>query len=236
MDEDVRQQVAQGSSVLAANGHSDMVWGHLSVRDPEGRGIWIKQAGLGFEEVKANNVQLVSWDGELLVGAGQIHLEYHIHAQVMQARPDVGAVVHSHPEACVTLAATGMPLLPLSHEATYFTPPNIARYTESGDLIRTAEMGAAVAKALGARNALLLVNHGIVVADRSVSSTVFAAILLEKACRIQLAASAAAGGKPLDASSEQEALDKRARCYAPAQIQHGWEYLVRMHKAGVEQI
>ena len=36
-----------GCRALAAAGQSDMVWGHPSVRDPEGRGTWMKCAGWG---------------------------------------------------------------------------------------------------------------------------------------------------------------------------------------------
>lgn len=223
---DSKERVILGSRVLAENGHSDMVWGHLSVRDPDGHGVWIKRSGLGLEELTVEDVQLVSWDGEILEGRGAVHLEHHIHTEVMRARTDVDAVIHSHPDAAVTLAATGLPLTPLSHEATYFTPPDIARFTETGDLIRTRELGEAVARALGERNAMLLVNHGIVVADRSMERAVFAAVLLEKACRIQLAAFAAAGTELL-ASDDAEALAKRDRCYADSQVQHGWDYLVR---------
>lgn len=138
---DSKERVILGSRVLAENGHSDMVWGHLSVRDPDGHGVWIKRSGLGLEELTVEDVQLVSWDGEILEGRGAVHLEHHIHTEVMRARTDVDAVIHSHPDAAVTLAATGLPLTPLSHEATYFTPPDIARFTETGDLIRTRELG-----------------------------------------------------------------------------------------------
>lgn len=222
----MRESVATGCRVLAANGHSDLVWGHLSARDPDGRGVWLKRAGLGFDEVRAADVHLISWDGELLDGPDPVHVEHHIHTEVLRARPDVAAVVHSHPEAAVTLAATGLELEPLGHEGTYFTPPDVARFSETGDLIRTPELGRSVATALGARNALLLVNHGIVVAEASVQRAVFGAVILEKACRMQLAAAAAGAGGP-SASSPAEATAKRERCYSDRQVGLGWDYLVR---------
>ncbi|SOD99404.1 class II aldolase/adducin family protein [Blastococcus haudaquaticus] len=151
---DPREAVAVGCRILAAHGHADMVWGHLSVRDDAGRGLWLKRAGVGFDELVPDDVHLLSWDGELLEGDGPVHLEHHIHTEVMRARADVGAVVHSHPESAVTLAATGLPLQPLGHEGTFFTPPDVPRYTETGDLIRTGELGRSVAAALGERNAL----------------------------------------------------------------------------------
>ena len=49
-----------GCRVLAAAGQADMVWGHPSVRDPEGRGVWMKASGWGFEEVDASRVVLAA--------------------------------------------------------------------------------------------------------------------------------------------------------------------------------
>ena len=57
-----------GCRVLAAAGQADMVWGHPGVRDPAGRGVWMKAAGWGFEEIDARRVVLVSPDGEVLSG------------------------------------------------------------------------------------------------------------------------------------------------------------------------
>jgi L-fuculose-phosphate aldolase len=229
---DEQLTVVTGSRILARNGHSDMVWGHLSCRDALGRGIWIKRAGFGFEELEPADIHLVGWDGELLEGRGAVHLESHIHIEVMRARPDVNAVVHSHPEAAVTLAATGLPLLPIGHEATFFVPDDVPRFTRTGDLIRTAELGRAVAGAIGDRNALFLVNHGIVVAEASVERAVFGAVLLERAARMTLTAVSANGGlHGLHVSGDDEARSKRGHCYSDRQVAHGWDYLARTNPA-----
>ncbi len=220
--------------VLAGHGHSDLVWGHVALRDPAGQGIWIKRSGIGFEEVQPEDVQLVGWDGSLLDGHGSVHLEHHIHTEVMRARPDVTCSLHTHPEAAVVFASLGVPLVAIAHEATLFAPPDVARFTATGDLIRDAELGRAVATSLGARNALLLVNHGIVVVGSSCDEAVLAAVLLEKACRMQLAAMSAAPGARLLVSSEDEALAKRDRCYSPTQMEHGAGYLRRMLDGGGE--
>ncbi|MCR1782709.1 class II aldolase/adducin family protein [Nocardioides carbamazepini] len=223
---DPRRAVVEAGQVLADHGHADLVWGHVSLRDEDGRGLWLKRPGLGFDEVLEDDVQLLDLDGDVVEGDGPPHLERFIHTEVLRARPDVACVVHTHPEAATTLASTGLPLRPVAHEATLFVPPDIARFVETGDLIRTPELGAAVAEALGERNALLLVNHGVVVVGSSVPEAVFAAVLLEKACRMQLMALSAAGGD-LRVSDDTEALAKRARCYSSVQMHHGWDYLRR---------
>ena len=225
-----RDDVALGCRVLDEQGQGDLIWGHVSARDPHSRGVWLKGGGLGFDEITPHDVQLVGRDGSLLEGSGRVHLEYPIHTEVMARRPDVGAVVHTHAEAAVAFAATGMPLRAIGHEGVLFTPPDIARYTESGDLIRTPEMGASVAEALGDRNAILLVHHGIVTVGPDVATAVLTAVILERACRSQLAAAAA--GADLSWSSDDEALAKRDRVYGPNQIGSAWAYFRRRFEAG----
>src|ERR1700721_613377 len=85
-----------GCRALAAAGQADMVWGHPSVRDPQGRGAGLKSSGWGFEEIDAGRIVLVSPDGEVLSGVGPRHIEYPIHTEIMAARPDVGGGGHTH--------------------------------------------------------------------------------------------------------------------------------------------
>jgi ribulose-5-phosphate 4-epimerase/fuculose-1-phosphate aldolase len=223
--EEIRRSVSLGSRVLAGEGHGDLVWGHLSVRDPVGEGVWIKRAGLGFEEVGPEDVHLVTPSGEVAHGEGRRHAEYPIHTEVIAAREDVGAVVHTHAPHAVAFGALDQPLLPLSHEGALFVPPDIARFTRTGDLILTPTLGRELADALGPRNAVLLVNHGIVTVGSDVASAVMAAVLLERACRTQLAAMAA--GPISRWSDDDEALAKRDHCYGPQQLEMAWAYLVR---------
>ncbi|MPZ87338.1 MAG: class II aldolase/adducin family protein [Nitriliruptorales bacterium] len=225
MVHDIRELVALGCRVLGAAEQSDLVWGHLSARDPGGRGIWMKASTWGFEEIDAERVLLVSRDGEVLEGDGRRHAEYPIHTEVIAARDDVNAVVHTHSPAAVALGATGHPLQPVSHEATLFVPPDIARFTRTGDLILTQRLGMELAEALGDRNAALMVNHGIVVAAEDVPTAVVTTVLLDTACRMQLSVLAAGGA--VHASSDEEALAKRGHCYPPLLLGQAWEYLIR---------
>jgi L-fuculose-phosphate aldolase len=148
----------------------------------------------------------------------------------MAAVPSVGAVVHTHAPAAVAFASLDVPLRPISHEGTLFVPPDIARFTRTGDLILTAELGEDVAVAIGGRNALLLVNHGIVTAGPDVATAVMTAVLLDRACRMQLTAMAA--GELRRWSSDEEALSKRDHCYGPELLRQAWAYLSRRSARG----
>jgi hypothetical protein len=102
---DVTALIAAGCRALWAAGQADLIWGHCSVRDPGGRGAWMKGSGWGFEELEPDRVVLVSPDGDVLDGAGRRHIEYPIHTEIMAQRGDVGAVVHTHSDAVNALCA-----------------------------------------------------------------------------------------------------------------------------------
>jgi len=223
--EALREEVALGCRILALEDQGDFVWGHVSARDPDGRGVWMKASTLGFEEIGPEQVILVSWDGEVLEGQGRRHAEYPIHTELMGARADVGSVVHTHAPWAVAFASTEQPLRPLSHEGTLFVPPGPARFTKTGDLILTAGLGRDLAAEVGDRNAAFMVHHGIVTCGSDVVTAVMTAVLLERACRTQIRALAGGGSKTW--SSEEEALAKREHCYPPALLRQAWDYLAR---------
>ena len=215
----------QASQALAAAGQADMVWGHVSVRDPGGRGAWMKSAGWGLEEVDAGKVILVSPDGSVLDGTGPRHIEYPIHTEIMAARPDVGSVVHTHSPAANEFAALEVPLRPLDHAGSLFCYPDIPRFTLTGGLIKTQELGAALAGALGSARACLMPQHGIVAVGPDAPAAVMTAVLLDRACRTQLTAMAA--GPLRRWGDEEDTVAKRADVWSARQLRAGWEYLLR---------
>ena len=226
MDRDSAVLLAvQASRALAAGGQGDMVWGHASVRDPDGRGAWMKSAGWGLEEIDAGKIVLVSPDGEVASGDGPRHIEYPIHTEIMAARPDVGSVVHTHSPAANEFAALDVPLRPLDHAGSLFCYPDIPRFTLTGGLIKTQALGAALAGALGDARACLMPQHGIVAVGPDAPAAVMTAVLLDRACRTQLTAMAA--GPLRRWGDEEDTVAKRADVWSDRQLRAGWEYLLR---------
>jgi ribulose-5-phosphate 4-epimerase/fuculose-1-phosphate aldolase len=219
------EEVAAACRILGERGLGDMIWGHASVRDPGGRGVWLKGSGLGFEEVTAGDVVLIDSDGRAVSGSAPVHIEFPIHTEIMAARPDVNSVVHCHPTYCLAFAATGEPLRPISHEGTLFSPPDPPRFSDTADLIATREVGRSLAATLGSRSALFIPGHGMVAVGPDVPTAVMTAVLLERACQLQLAAMSAGGVKFWTA--DEEALAKREHCWGPKQIGGGYGYLRR---------
>lgn len=218
-----QQEIARASHALAAAGLGDMVWGHASIRDADGRGAWLKASGWGFEEIDPHRVLLVTPDGEVVAGEGRRHIEYPIHTGIMAARPDVGAVVHTHAPALAAFGSLDVPLRPISHDGVPFA--SLPRFTLTGALIATPELGDALAETLGDANGVLMPHHGAATAGPDLATAVMYAVLLERACRTQLMAMAA--GEVRTWSDEQETAFKNEQVWNSGQLTAGYRYLTR---------
>lgn len=225
MSHDMRELVSLSSRILGNADQGDLVWGHSSARDPDGRGAWMKAAGWGLEEITPERVLLVNPSGDVLDGDRPRHSEYPIHTEIMAARDDVGGVVHTHSPYAVALAAAGQELLPVSHAANYFVPPGVPRFTATADLILTPELGKQVATALGSASAVFLVNHGIVTAGPTLEAATVAAIILERAAYQQWI-TRGFGTWPTW-SDPAESLAKREHIFHADAVEQVWNYLVR---------
>ena len=188
----------------------------------------MKASGWAFEEVDASRVVLVDSAGSVLSGQGKRHVEFPIHTEIMAARTDVGCVVHTHAAAVNAFASLERDLHPISHDGVPFAYPQIPRFTETGALICTPELGRSLAKTLGEANAILIPNHGAVTVGADAPTAVMLSVLLESACRTELLAAAAGG--PRIWSDEQETRFKRDQAWNHTQFDAGWQYLVRRSK------
>ena len=217
------EQLARGCRILAAEGQEDSIFGHASYRIDDG-GFRLKASGFGLSEVSSKDLVSVGLQGERLAGDAGIHNEWPIHAGIYAARADVGAVVHTHPTYASAFSALDAPILPVTHEGSFFEPEGVARFDETSDLIKTADLGERLAEQLGGSRAILLRNHGLVAVGRSVPEAVIGAVVLETACRRQLLLQGLDGVR---ISTPEEVLSKRAVMYSESSIQKVWSYLSR---------
>ncbi|WP_166462851.1 class II aldolase/adducin family protein [Amycolatopsis acidicola] len=225
--EDPAAEVVLGCHVLGIEDQGDPVWGHVSRRDRDLGHVWLKAGPRGFDEVGAEDVVLTDLDGKRLLGSAPVPREYPLHTEVLRVREDVGSVVHCHPPHAIALAATGQPLYAFSNGAGPFAA-GVPRYEAPVGLVETPELGADVARHLGDARALFLVGHGIVAVGASVATAVMTAVLLERACRLQLLAAAAGGVAP----PLREPGSRYSHAEADGYLLRSWEYLVRRTNSG----
>jgi ribulose-5-phosphate 4-epimerase/fuculose-1-phosphate aldolase len=181
------QLLAKASRILEINGHGDRIFGHVAMRDPQGRGFWLKRHGISLGEVfDHRDFLLVDFDGEVLYGDGKRHNEWPIHAEIMKRRPDVNFTGHTHPFYCTTYSAIETPL-PLLHARRFAQP---ARFEETSDFILTPAQGAAVASKLGDGLVVFLRHHGVIYCGRNRLELLSSGIGVEEACQEALLATA----------------------------------------------
>jgi L-fuculose-phosphate aldolase len=232
----LRERLVDAGRVLALEGQGDYVAGHISVRLPDQPGRFLmKPAGIGIEEMRPDNIITVDLGGRKVDGTMPRHNEVFIHSEVLRARPDVNAVVHTHPIHAVAFSSLGKPLLAVGNDASMFVD-NLPIFSETTDLIIDQPRGMAVARCLGRSPALILRNHGIVTAAASIEEAVWVALKLEKACQTQLLAEAAGGPKLVVQGDD---LAKKARRSNRGDLHvNVFDYLVRRWRCvcGGEQV
>ena len=164
-------ELARACRILEMEGHGDMTLGHVSLRDPEGRGFWLKRNRIGLGEVQGfGDFVLVDWDGQQLAGSGGRHSEWPIHSEILRMRPDVHVVAHTHPFHACVFSASLDPLQPFGLDADYFI--DVPRHADQVALITTKEEGVALAQSLGGEFAVLLANHGVTFCGTSIPHAV----------------------------------------------------------------
>jgi L-fuculose-phosphate aldolase len=129
--------------------------GNVSAR--AGELIAISPTGLAYETLRAEDVSLVTLEGLLTEGPTP-SVELPMHLAVLAARPDVGAVVHTH-----SPRATANPPVPVAVGV-------------SG----TAELGAAVVEAAGEGLAVVIQDHGPVCFGTDLADALARAFELER--------------------------------------------------------
>lgn len=199
--------LARAHRILEMQGHGDLTLGHLSLRDPGGRGLWLKKPGRGLDEVQGpQDFVLISFEGKQLENGGACHAEWPIHAEIMKARPEVNAVGHTHPYHAIMFSATAMEIEALSHEGANYTG-RVPRFLNTAGLINTVPLARELTEALGAAPAIIMKNHGLTYVGHSVKELTLHGIFLEEACRMQL--QLAATGLPWSGSDLEHIGNRR---------------------------
>ena len=213
----VREQVAWACRILALEGFSDLTLGHVSARPAGGDTVYIKRKGLALDEVSPDDVV------EVDDPSAALHLETVIHTEIYALRPDVGAIVHAHPPYVTAFGATTAELELLTHDAVLFAG-GISYFDDTAELITEEQQARAVAEALGTRRAVVLRNHGVVIADSDVRWAVLSAITLERAVRLQAIATTLGTLRPIPRDLAEE---MRAGKYQDQFLDEYWAAWIR---------
>jgi ribulose-5-phosphate 4-epimerase/fuculose-1-phosphate aldolase len=227
-----RVDLAACYRLVALYGMDDMFATHISARVPGAEEHFlVNPYGLLFTQVTASNLVKVDLDGKIVQDtpykinpAGFI-----IHSAVHGARPDAKCVIHTHTVAGMAVSCLEIGLLPLSQKSMRFYN-RIAYHDYEGKSDNISERERLVAD-LGAMNAMILRNHGLLVCGPSVMSAFKTMMNLEKSCKVQIAVMST-GGKTIPLSHEvmEHAASQFDRDDTPGRAGRydGWPALLEM--------
>lgn len=206
-DAETRRDLAACHRLVHLQGWTDLIHTHLSARLPSAPDrVLITPYGRGFDEVCASQLVTVDSSGTVVddpAGFGVHPAALPVHLPLYQARNDVHAVLHTHTVAGIAVASQAEGLRPLSQHALRFHG-RLARHAYAGIALDPDE-GAHLARDLGPHNAMLLDNHGLLVAGSTVPAAFERLYFLEKACQIQIAIGSAPALKVEPAIAEHTA-------------------------------
>ena len=188
----MRVAVAACYRLVALFGMTDLVYNHISGRvSGEAGHFLINPYGYAYEEVTASSLVKIDFDGKVVLDSGTgygINLAgFVIHGAIHKARHDVDCVIHTHSPAGMAVSALKCGLLPLTQNAMFFG--EIGYHDYEGPAVDLDEQQRLV-RDLGTGSAMILRNHGLLTAGRTVCDAFVTMHWLEKACQAQVMAMA----------------------------------------------
>ena len=116
----LRQKMALSCRMLAAEGHESALAGQITARGDKPGTYWMLSFGLGFDEAQASNIVLCDDDLNLLEGDGMVNPSNRFHLWIYRHRPQVNAIIHTHPPYCSALSLLGEPLVAAHMDTSMF--------------------------------------------------------------------------------------------------------------------
>ncbi|WP_421780246.1 class II aldolase/adducin family protein [Kiloniella litopenaei] len=188
--------------------------GNAAVRVEDG--FLITPSGMAYEDITPADIVLKRMDGtyESPNGLRKPSSEWRFHEDIFDDRPDVGAIVHTHGKAVMTIACMQKDIPPFHYMIGLM----------GGDTIRcapyqtfaTKELSVVAVEALKDRKACLLANHGQIALGNSLKQALSMAMEVETLCDVYWRTLVAGGPTILNKNQMDEALKKFNKGYGSA--------------------
>jgi L-fuculose-phosphate aldolase len=193
---DLRDEVIETCLDMNASGINQGTSGNVSVRTDEG--FLITASGIPYTRMKAPHVVEMDLDGGYR-GDYLPSSEWRMHRDILKARPEAGAIVHTHSVHATALSCLrrDIPAFHYMIGVTGGTTLRVSKYAEFG----TQELSDAMLEAMEGRAACLLANHGQICFGPNLEKALWLAIEIETLCRQYWTAMLA--GKPIILTDDQ---------------------------------
>ena len=175
-DMDLRQALIAACRRMNDLGINQGSSGNASIRLPDGSGLLVTPSSLAYEAMQPVDIVALDWDGTP-TGPRRPSSEWRFHLDILKARPDAGAVLHTHSMFATTLACLGRGIPSFHYMVAIAGGPDIrcSPYATFG----TPELSAHAVTALADRKACLLGNHGMICLEASIEKALALAVEVE---------------------------------------------------------
>ena len=211
-----KEHLACAFRVFAAEGFSEGLAGHMSLRDPiNPKTFWINPYTVHFEDITVSDLVQVTEDAEIISGGDHAinAAGFAIHSEIHKAHPWINAVCHAHSIAGKAYSAFGIPLPPLFQDSLRFYGSHEVLKAYGGVALSTDE-GKMIAKIIKDNTKVaILQNHGLLSVGTTIDEACFWFCSFDRCCRAQLMIDAAApahGGRPKDVDHETAAFTEQS--------------------------
>lgn len=103
----LKKELEYVSHKVYQKGYTQATGGNISVRIPGTDQVLIKRSGVSLGEVSREDALIINLNGDVIEGQGKPSKEIGFHLGIYQARSNVNAVVHCHPNYAVGYSCLG---------------------------------------------------------------------------------------------------------------------------------
>ena len=188
-DEEWENRLNLAAAYHLANifGFSDIIWNHITCKTSSKKKntFLINKFGLMYDEVTASNLLEIDLDGNIISGDGDINFTgFVIHGAVHKVRHDLHCVMHSHSRSGLAISCLKNGLEILIQDSAMFH--NRISYHDWEGMSTSTEECNSIAKNLGNNNTMILRNHGLLTAGKSIGEAFMSMYYLDRACKLQI--------------------------------------------------
>lgn len=159
----LRDELVTTAKRMSELGLTPGMSGNVSVRGPSG--ILVTPSGMPYSELRPDDAVEIKHDGTLRPGQRTPSTEWRLHRDILGARQDVQAIVHTHSLYCTTISMLRRSIPAVHYMIVLAGSDEIpcAEYATFG----SSQLALNAVSALRGADACLLANHGMVALGQS---------------------------------------------------------------------
>src|SRR5260221_4550284 len=193
---ELKQAIIAACLKLEAMGYVIGTYGNASARVPGG--LIVTPSRVDYQTLQPEDMVTVADDGTVIDGTRLPSSETSVHRLIYLARPDIGAVLHTHSFYATALSCTHQTVPVIVEEQSQVVGDAIrcTNYVPAGQHLN---LGEEAAQTLGQSNGVLLANHGAVACGRTVDEALFTCQIVERVAQMYLLVKGIGGAVPIPA-------------------------------------